>query len=213
MKSNSKRTNRKRSARNLWEETPIVIQDNSEPGPRSQSDNGRHITKPPIKRILKKTGIKRISKDVDSAIYSIIVDYTTRIGLALQVKGLMNIQYVIVGGPAYRSPSSNTGRDKDDATSVYVIEVNPRSSRTIPFISKVTGVPMVKLAVGAMLGSSLKDQGYSGGLWRKKPLVAVKAPVFSMSKLSGVDTYLGPEMKSTGEIMGIDVEPTQCYVS
>jgi len=146
-------------------------------------------------------GLTLSKEEVDT-----VVDYTTRIGLALQVKGLMNIQYVIVGGPAYRSPSSNTGRDKDDATSVYVIEVNPRSSRTIPFISKVTGVPMVKLAVGAMLGSSLKDQGYSGGLWRKKPLVAVKAPVFSMSKLSGVDTYLGPEMKSTGEIMGIDVD-------
>ena len=133
-----------------------------------------------------------------------IVDYTTRIGLALQVRGLMNIQYVVVGGPAYRSPGA--GRDLGDngGTEVYVLEVNPRASRTIPFISKVTGVPMVRLGVGAMLGRTLGEQGYEGGLWRKQDLVGVKAPVFSMSKLSGVDTYLGPEMKSTGEVMGID---------
>jgi len=85
-----------------------------------------------------------------------------------------------------------------------VLEVNPRASRTVPFISKVTGVPMIKVATGVMLGSSLKQQGYSGGLWPVRKLVAIKAPVFSMSKLVGVDTYLGPEMKSTGEVMGID---------
>ena len=89
-----------------------------------------------------------------------------------------------------------------------MIEVNPRSSRTIPFISKVTGVPMVRLAVKAMLGRTLKEEGYEGGLWKRQKLVAVKAPVFSMSKLTGVDTYLGPEMKSTGEVMGIDNEFT-----
>ena len=136
-----------------------------------------------------------------------IVDYTTRIGRALEVRGLMNIQYVVVGGGSpYRSPQSGNGDGSD--TEVYVIEVNPRSSRTIPFISKVTGVPMVKLAVKAMLGSTLKEQGYEGGLWKRQKLVAVKAPVFSMSKLTGVDTYLGPEMKSTGEVMGIDTEFT-----
>ena len=137
---------------------------------------------------------------------SAVVDYTTRIGNALEVRGLMNIQYVVVGGPAYRSPQSmDSGSEK---TSVYVIEVNPRSSRTIPFISKVTGVPMVKLAVKVMLGHKLKDLGYQGGLWKRQKLVGVKAPVFSMSKLTGVDTYLGPEMKSTGEVMGIDTEFT-----
>jgi carbamoyl-phosphate synthase large subunit len=117
----------------------------------------------------------------------------------------MNIQYVVVGGPAYRSPRDDNG---DDAlkTEVFVLEVNPRSSRTIPFISKVTGVPMVRLAVKAMLGKTLKELGYQGGLWKRGNLVGVKAPVFSMSKLSGVDTYLGPEMKSTGEVMGIDRE-------
>jgi len=121
-----------------------------------------------------------------------IVDYTVRIGLGLDVRGLMNIQFVVVAG--------RTVRD----TSVYVLEVNPRASRTIPFISKVTGVPMVKLAVRVMLGQSLEEQGYQTGLFEETQLVAVKAPVFSMSKLFGVDTYLGPEMKSTGEVMGID---------
>ena len=143
-------------------------------------------------------GLTLSEEEVDT-----IVDYTTRIGLALDVRGLMNIQYVVVGGPAYRSPTSRNGSTK---TEVFVIEVNPRSSRTVPFLSKVTGVPMVRLAVNAMLGRSLAEQGYEGGLWKKQKLVAVKAPVFSMSKLAGVDTYLGPEMKSTGEVMGIDYE-------
>ncbi len=133
---------------------------------------------------------------------STIVDYTTRIGRSLEVKGLMNIQFVVVGGPAYRSPGHSY--DESEDTEVYVLEVNPRSSRTIPFISKVTGVPMVNLAVKVMIGRSLKEQGYKGGLWHKQDLVGVKSPVFSMSKLAGVDTYMGPEMKSTGEVMGID---------
>ena len=85
-----------------------------------------------------------------------------------------------------------------------MLEVNPRASRTVPFLSKVTGVPMVQLATKVMLGRKLADLGYEGGLWRRRKLVGVKAPVFSMSKLAGVDTYLGPEMKSTGEVMGID---------
>jgi len=122
---------------------------------------------------------------------STLVDYTIRIGRALGVKGLMNLQFVIMRGG--EKPSS-----------VYVLEVNPRASRTIPFISKVTGVPMVRVATKVMLGITLKEQGYTTGLYKKKALVSVKAPVFSMSKLMGVDTYLGPEMKSTGEVMGID---------
>ncbi len=142
-------------------------------------------------------GLTLSSKEI-----STIVDYTTRIGRSLGVKGLMNIQFVVVGGPAYRSPGHSYDETKD--TEVYVLEVNPRSSRTIPFISKVTGVPMVKLAVKVMIGRSLKEQGYQGGLWRKQNVVGVKSPVFSMSKLAGVDTYMGPEMKSTGEVMGID---------
>jgi len=120
-----------------------------------------------------------------------IVNYAIRIGLGLKVNGLMNIQFVIMP-------------DGDGRSSVYVLEVNPRASRTVPFISKVTGVPMVNVATKVMLGKSLKEQGYQNGLWPRQKLVAIKAPVFSMSKLTGVDTYLGPEMKSTGEVMGID---------
>jgi len=121
-----------------------------------------------------------------------IVDYTERIVLGLGAIGLTNIQYVVLP------------RVPGEGPRVFVLEVNPRASRTVPFLSKVTGVPMVKLAVGAMLGRKIKDQGFPGGLWPERNLVAIKAPVFSMSKLTGVDTYLGPEMKSTGEVMGVD---------
>ena len=130
-----------------------------------------------------------------------LVDYTTRIGLAMGVRGLMNIQYVIIN---QSKPYGLTVPADMGTSSVYIIEVNPRSSRTVPFISKVTGIPMVKLATHVMLGRTLKNQGYEGGLQPEPPMVSVKAPVFSMSKLTGVDTYLGPEMKSTGEVMGID---------
>jgi carbamoyl-phosphate synthase large subunit len=130
-------------------------------------------------------GINLTKDEVDA-----MVDYTTRIGLALEIKGLMNVQMVIM---------RENGR-----STVYVFEVNPRASRTVPFISKVTGVPMVRIATKVMAGISLREQGYEGGLWRRQNLVGIKAPVFSMSKLIGVDSYLGPEMKSTGEVMGID---------
>lgn len=119
-----------------------------------------------------------------------MVNYTTRIGLALEFKGLMNVQMVIMR--------------KDGHSSVYVFEVNPRASRTVPFISKVTGVPLVRIATKVMAGINLKQQGYEGGLCKRKKLVGIKAPVFSMAKLTGVDSYLGPEMKSTGEVMGVD---------
>ncbi|HET7036514.1 MAG TPA: carbamoyl-phosphate synthase large subunit [Thermomicrobiaceae bacterium] len=115
-----------------------------------------------------------------------LVEYTTDIALALGAVGLINIQYVIHQGQ------------------IYVLEVNPRASRTVPFLSKATGVPMVRLATNAMLGRTLAEQGFAGGLWPRQPLVAVKAPVFSMAKLRGVEVHLGPEMKSTGEAMGID---------
>lgn len=117
-----------------------------------------------------------------------IVDYTERITKALHVQGLINIQFVI----------------HDEK--VYILEVNPRSSRTVPFMSKVTGIPMVDIATKSMIGKTLKQQGYKGGLWPVPDLVAVKAPVFSFAKLSEVDTYLGPEMKSTGEVMGVDID-------
>ena len=114
-----------------------------------------------------------------------IVDYTGRFARELHVTGLVNVQYAVSNGK------------------VYVIEVNPRSSRTVPYISKVTGVPMVDLAVRCCLGEKLVDMGYGTGLHPNAPYVAVKVPVFSFEKLHGVDTQFGPEMKSTGEVLGI----------
>ena len=133
-----------------------------------------------------------------------IVDYTRRIGLALGVVGLMNIQFVVAGGGTYRGFNASGAGSKSGEPEIYIIEVNPRSSRTIPFISKVTRIPMVRIATDVMRGKTIAEQGYKGGLAKKQDLIAVKAPVFSMSKLAGVDTFLGPEMKSTGEVMGID---------
>jgi carbamoyl-phosphate synthase large subunit len=124
-----------------------------------------------------------------------IARYTSAIARALDVRGLMNVQFVVT------EPEGQPGQN------VCVLEVNPRASRTVPILSKVTGVPMVDVAVGIMLGRTLAAQGYAGlpdGLWPVQPLVAVKGPVFSMSKLVGAETALGPEMKSTGEVMGVD---------
>lgn len=115
-----------------------------------------------------------------------IIGYTRAIARRLQVKGLLNIQYVLY----------------DDQ--VYILEVNPRASRTIPYLSKVTGVPMVKVATEIILGKSLAELGYGGGLWREAGFYAVKVPVFSFNKLTNVETTLGPEMKSTGEVLGVD---------
>ena len=114
-----------------------------------------------------------------------ILSYTRDLALSMKTRGLVNIQYLIHEGE------------------IYVIEVNPRSSRTIPYISKVTGVPMVDLATRAMLGEKLEDMGYGTGLYPVPPYVAVKVPVFSFEKLTDVDVQLGPEMKSTGEVLGL----------
>jgi carbamoyl-phosphate synthase large subunit len=113
-----------------------------------------------------------------------MVDYAVRLARAMKVVGLMNIQFVCEGDEP------------------YIIEVNPRSSRTVPYLSKITGIPMVKVATRCILGQSLKEQGYESGLWPEQENPAVKAPVFSFQKLTGVDIPLGPEMKSTGEILG-----------
>ncbi|HEY8758285.1 MAG TPA: carbamoyl-phosphate synthase large subunit, partial [Candidatus Limnocylindria bacterium] len=117
-----------------------------------------------------------------------IVELTRKIASSLPVRGLLNIQYIVEGGR------------------VWCLEVNPRASRTVPFLTKVTGVPLVTLAVAIGAGSTLAAEGYAraDGLWPSGDLVALKAPVFSMAKLLDVDTYLGPEMKSTGEVIGID---------
>ena len=114
-----------------------------------------------------------------------VVDISTNLALSLKTKGLINIQYLI-----YHNE-------------LYVIEVNPRASRTIPYISKVTGVPMVDLATRIMVGAKLKRLGYGTGLYKNSPYVAVKVPVFSFEKLNDVNSQLGPEMKSTGEVLGI----------
>ena len=115
-----------------------------------------------------------------------IEDYTKRLAIGLNCVGMMNIQFVI----------------HDDQ--VYVIEVNPRASRTVPFLSKVTGIPMAQVATRAILGEDLAEMGYPDGLYPTSENVHIKAPVFSFTKLLKVDTYLGPEMKSTGEVMGSD---------
>jgi len=115
-----------------------------------------------------------------------IVDCSGKLALSLGTRGLINIQYLIYQGE------------------LYVIEVNPRASRTVPYISKVTGVPMVDLATRVMVGRPLKSLGYGTGLCKQPPYTAVKVPVFSFEKLTDVDTGLGPEMKSTGEAIGYD---------
>jgi carbamoyl-phosphate synthase, large subunit len=127
------------------------------------------------------------TQTVPAEVKARVVDITTRIAKELRIVGLVNIQFVACGGE------------------VYVLEVNPRASRTVPFLSKVTGVPMANVATKAILGRTLRDQGYAGGLWPEDRAVSVKVPVFSFAKLRRVDVTLGPEMKSTGEVMGRDV--------
>lgn len=123
--------------------------------------------------------------NLNDAMTAKLVEYTEKLAVALKTKGLVNIQYIIADNK------------------IYVIEVNPRSSRTIPYISKVTGVPMIQLATECMLGKKLEKLGYGTGLYKTSPYTAVKVPIFSFEKLQDLDTHLGPEMKSTGEVLGI----------
>lgn len=125
------------------------------------------------------------AQNLSPRIKETIIEYTRLLATELKVVGLVNIQYVVYNNE------------------VYVIEVNPRSSRTVPYISKVTGIPMVDIATKIMLGATLKELGYKSGLYPEGDYVAVKVPVFSFEKLQDVDTMLGPEMKSTGECLGI----------
>jgi carbamoyl-phosphate synthase large subunit len=122
---------------------------------------------------------------VDKEMQNLIVEYTRSLAKALKVRGLLNVQYIVRDGK------------------VYVIEANPRSSRTVPYISKVTGIPIVPLAVGTFFGKTLPEMGYHYGLQKERDLVAIKMPVFSFEKLYGQDVSLGPEMKSTGEVLGV----------
>jgi len=125
-------------------------------------------------------------RGLSAAIKDRIVKATTDLANALHCRGLLNIQFVVYEGD------------------LFVLEVNPRASRTVPYLSKVTGIPMVRVATKVSLGESLRSLGYTGGLWPESRFTAVKMPVFSWAKLSRVDTSLGPEMKSTGEVMGLN---------
>ncbi|MDR1916421.1 MAG: carbamoyl-phosphate synthase large subunit [Synergistaceae bacterium] len=154
--------------------------------------DGSDILIPGIMEHVERTGIHSgdsiavyPSINVTDRLIEKIVEHTRSIALAMKTLGLVNVQYIIHG------------------YELYVIEVNPRASRTVPYISKVTGIPMVDLATRAMLGERLADMGYGTGLYPPTPYTAVKVPVFSFEKLHGVDTHLGPEMKSTGEVLGI----------
>jgi len=127
-------------------------------------------------------------QNLSPAVIDQIQDYTCRLAEGIGIRGLINIQFVVVRGK------------------VFVLEVNPRASRTVPILSKVTGIPLVNLAVQVSLGKKLKDLGYAHGLAPEAPFVVVKAPVFSFEKLTKVETSLGPEMKSTGEVLGMDTQ-------
>ena len=156
--------------------------------------DGKEVFIPGIMEHIEKAGVhsgdsmsvyptRTLSKEVEDT----IIDYANRVGIALHILGPFNIQFI------YEKSSGK----------VYIIEVNPRSSRTVPFMAKSTGVPVAKIATKVMLGKSLKEQGYTGVL-PKKDRWYVKSPVFSFSKLTGLDTVLSPEMKSTGEAIGYD---------
>ncbi len=125
------------------------------------------------------------TQTISKNVIDTIVEYTKRLAKGLNVKGLINIQFIVC------------------EEEVFVIEVNPRSSRTVPYISKVTGIPIVKLATQAIIGNKIRDLGYEPGLQKEAGYVAVKMPVFSFEKLQDADISLGPEMKSTGECLGI----------
>ena len=154
--------------------------------------DGEDILIPGIMEHVERTGIHSgdsiavyPSWNINDRLRADILECTKKLSVSLKIMGLVNIQYLI-------------HNDK-----LYVIEVNPRSSRTIPYISKVTGVPMVDLATRCMLGEKLADMGYGTGIYKTSPYVAVKVPVFSFEKLMNVDNHLGPEMKSTGEVLGL----------
>lgn len=126
------------------------------------------------------------AQNIDKKNIAKLLEYTKKIATNLQIKGLMNVQFII----------------KNNVP--YVIEVNPRASRTVPIMSKVTNIPMVEIAVNAILGKSIRKQGYKPGLAKETSLVCVKVPIFSFQKLNRIDPALAPEMKSTGEVLGID---------
>ena len=155
--------------------------------------DGENVFIPGIMEHIERTGVHSGDSmsvyppySISQKVKDIIVDYTTRIGLKLNMKGLYNIQFIV---------------DKEEK--VYIIEVNPRSSRTVPFVAKSTGIPVANIATKVMLGQSLKDLGYVGVAENRKRWY-VKSPTFSFTKITGLDAILSPEMKSTGEAIGYD---------
>lgn len=156
--------------------------------------DGKQVFIPGIMELVERTGVHSGDSisvyppyTISQKVKDTIADYTTRLGLGIGIVGLFNIQFIV-----------------DSNDNVFVIEVNPRASRSVPFLSKSTGVGLVQIATGAMLGQSLKDQGIDNMLLPEKTRYYVKAPAFSFEKLTGIDAYLSPEMKSTGEAIGYD---------
>ena len=154
--------------------------------------DGQDILIPGIMEHIERTGVHSgdsisvyPAPSITPEVEAKLVDYTEKLARALHVKGMINIQFIVAG------------------EEVYIIEVNPRSSRTVPYISKVTGIPIVPLATQVICGHSLRELGYTQGLQKKAEYIAIKMPVFSFEKIRGADISLGPEMKSTGECLGI----------
>ena len=161
--------------------------------------DGKDVFIPGIMEHIEKTGIHSGDSisvyptfDIEQSVKETIIDYTVKLGLGIGIIGLYNIQFIV-----------------DRNNDVYVIEVNPRSSRTVPFISKSTGYSLADIGTLVMLGKSLRQQGYNEVYPKEKDWWYVKAPVFSFSKLKGLDVYLSPEMKSTGEAIGYDKKFTR----
>ena len=183
------------SALKFSDEHPVLIDQYIE-GKEVELDaisDGEDILIPGVTEHIERAGIHSgdsmaiyPTQKVKPEVIRTLVEYTEKLAKALKIKGVMNIQFVL----------------KDDIA--YVIEVNPRASRTMPIMSKVTGIPMIDIGVNAALGKSIKEQGYGTGLAPTTDLVCVKVPVFSFQKLNRIDPALAPEMKSTGEVLGVD---------
>jgi carbamoyl-phosphate synthase large subunit len=157
--------------------------------------DGEEILIPGIMEHLERAGVHSgdsitmyPTQNVTKAIKDKVLEYTKKLALGIGIKGMINIQFI------------------EFNEKLYVIEVNPRASRTVPYISKVSGVPIVELATKVMLGEKLSNLGYGIDVYKEPDLVAVKVPVFSTQKLPGVEVSLGPEMRSTGEVLGVGVD-------
>ena len=183
------------------EDSPVLV-DKYIMGKEAEVDaicDGTDVFIPGIMEHVERTGIHSgdsisvyPSFSLSDAVKQKMIDYTVRLGKAIGIVGLYNIQFIV-----------------DNEDKVYVIEVNPRSSRTVPFLSKSCNVPMAKIATRVMLGHSLKEQGITEVYGKERKRFFVKTPAFSFAKIKGIDTYLSPEMKSTGEAIGYDDSMTR----